>query len=106
MMFLFTLLTQIQEPKQEVPTWVLVALVSLLFSFLTGVLVWIFNRILNQVDENQRENKENFKVIKDAIVSIEKTTLIQTEILKNHADDLKTHDDILSRLAGTTKLKK
>jgi len=106
MIFSLAILGQIQESTQQVPTWVLVALVSLLFSLLTGVLVWIFNRILNQVDENQRDTKENFKVIKDAIVSIEKTTLLQTEILKNHADDLKTHDDILSRLAGTTRLKK
>lgn len=98
-MFLLSMVAQAQDSNQEVPTWVLVALVSTLFTMLVGILVWIFNRILNQVDDNQRENKESFKLIKDAIVSIEKTTLLQTEILKNHADDIKVHDEILSKIA-------
>lgn len=93
------------EETNEIPTWVLISLLSLLFGSFIGLFVWIVNRILNQADDNQKQNQENFTRLTDAVVSIEKTTLVQAEILKNHADDIKAHDEILKVLARSTKIK-
>lgn len=94
------------QEANEIPTWVLISLLSLLFGSFIGLFVWIVNRILNQTDDNQKQNQENFKRLTDAVVSIEKTTLVQAEILKNHSDDIRAHDEILKTLAGITKTRK
>lgn len=90
----------------EIPTWVLISLLSLLFGSFIGLFVWIVNRILNQNDDNQKENQKNFQRLTDAVVSIEKTTAVQAEILKTHSEDIKIHDEILKSLAGITRGKR
>lgn len=101
------ILTAIQQaPNQDVPNWVLLSLLSLLFTICIGLFVWIVNRVITQHDDSQKQNQENFKRLTDAVVGIEKTTLVQTEILKNHSDDLRAHDDILRTLAGATRTKR
>lgn len=89
----------------EIPSWVLISLVSLFFGSFIGLFVWIVQRILSQSDENQKQNQANFTRLTDAVVSIEKTTLVQAEILRNHADDIKAHDEILKVLAKSTKIR-
>ena len=96
----------VQETSQEIPTWVLISLLSLLFGSFIGLFVWIVNRILNQQDDSQKQNQENFKRLTDAIVNIEKSTLVQNEILKNHSEDIRIHDEILKQLAGVTRTRK
>ena len=87
----------------EIPTWVLISLLSLLFGSFIGLFVWIVNRILNQQDDSNKQNQANFTKLTDAIVSIERTTAVQAEMLKNHADDIKAHDKILETLTKVTK---
>lgn len=94
---------QAPQPNNEIPSWVLVSLASLLFSLFIGLFVWIVNRILNQQDDNQKSNSKNFERLTDAVVSIERTTAVQTEMLKNHAEDIKAHDEILRTLVKVTR---
>lgn len=94
------------EESNEIPTWVLISLLSLLFGSFIGLFVWIVNRILNQTDDNQKQNQDNFKRLTDAVVSIEKTTAVQAEILKNHSEDIRAHDEILKSLASITRTRK
>ena len=44
--------------------------------------------------------------LSDAITSIDKSTAINTEILKRHENHLEKHDRILENLAGATKVKR
>lgn len=44
--------------------------------------------------------------LSDAITSIDKSTAINTEILKRHETHLEKHDRILENLAGVTKTKR
>lgn len=96
----------VQETSQEIPNWVLASLLSLMFGLFIGLFVWIVNRILTQQDKSQNQNLENFKRLTDAIVAIEKTTIVQNEILKSHSDDIKIHDEILKQLASATRTRK
>lgn len=95
-----------EQEANNIPTWVLISLLSLLFGSFIGLFVWIVNRILNQTDDNQRQNQDNFKRLTDAVVSIERTTAVQAEILKNHSEDIRAHDEILKTLAGITRSRK
>ncbi len=96
---------QLQQ-TQDVPNWVLLSLLSLTFTICIGLFVWIVNRIINQADDNQKQNNENFRRLTDAISSIERTTIVQTEILKTHADDIKAHDIMLESLKSATRTRK
>lgn len=92
-----------EQDANSIPTWVLISLLSLLFGSFIGLFVWIVNRILNQQDDSQKQNQSNFQRLTDAVVSIEKTMAVQTEMLRNHTDDIRAHDEILKSLVKSTK---
>jgi uncharacterized Tic20 family protein len=95
----------VQPEANEIPSWILISLLSLLFGSFIGFFVWVVNRILGQTDDNQKQNQANFTRLTDAVVSIERTTAVQAEMLKNHADDIKAHDEILKVLVKSTRIK-
>lgn len=61
-------------------------------------------------DESQDEQLTMFgslmKSLNDAIQSIDKSTAINTEILRQHEKHLEQHDKILENLAGATKTRR
>lgn len=61
-------------------------------------------------DESQDEQLTMFgtlmKSLNDAIQSIDKSTAINTEILRQHEKHLEQHDKVLEKLAGATKTRR
>jgi len=55
------------------------------------------NRIISQVDDNQKQNQANFTRLTDAVVEIKEATLVQAEMLRNHAEDIKMLTNLSSK---------
>lgn len=63
-----------------------------------------------KTDQTQDEQISRFgelmRKLSDAITSIDKSTAINTEILRQHEKHLEQHDKILENLAGATKTRR
>jgi predicted PurR-regulated permease PerM len=95
------------EIQTNIPIWVLVTLVGVFFSGFVGLLIWIVNYIITQKSETDKKQDNNFERLTQAVTAIKETTIIQTEILKRHENDLEGHsekiDKILEYIGKTIK---
>lgn len=95
------------EVQTSIPIWVLVTLVSVMFSGLLGLFIFIMNYIIKHHNDTNKKQDESLDKLAQAVVAIKETTLVQTEILKRHDDDIGDHkgkiDKILEYISKSIK---
>lgn len=83
--------------------------IGVLMTVLSFFVVKAFNS-QSKKDEEQDKQLTGFGALmsrlNDAISSIDKSTAINTEILRQHEKHLEQHDKILENLAGATKTRR